>query len=84
MKKIEFEDGGYALIAETGHDLALLDEKGKVIERTKEVLIPAAGTLNTWVEVDEELPVVVNEDAEKAAKIAVLEAELAKLKGATQ
>lgn len=79
MQKTEFEDGGYALIAETGHDLALVDKKGKVIERTKEVLIPALGTLNTWVEVVEEPPVVVDEDKIKETRIAELKAELARL-----
>lgn len=80
MQKTEFEDGGYALIAETGHDLALLDKSGKVIERTKEVLIPAAGTLNTWVEVDELPPepeIVVDP---KQQEIVNLEARLAQLK----
>ena len=79
MQKTEFEDGGYSLIAETGNDLALLDKKGRVIERTKEVLIPAIGTLNTWVEVVEEPPVVVDEDKIKETRIAELKAELARL-----
>ena len=72
---------GYVLTADVGKDLIVLDKKGEVIARTKEVLIPTAGTLNTWVEVIEELPVIVDKDAEKAEKIAALEAELAKLKG---
>lgn len=81
MTKTDNPEGGYILTADAGRDLVVKDEAGNIITRTKEVLIPPAGTLNTWVEVVEELPVVVDEDAEKAAKIAALEAELAALKG---
>ena len=81
MKRTDNADGGYTLTADAGRDLAIKDEAGNIIARTKEVLIPAAGTLNTWVEVVEELPEPADEDAEKAEKIAALEVELAKLKG---
>ena len=81
MKKTDNPEGGYTLIADVGRDLIVKDENGDVIARTKEVQIPAAGTLNKWIEVVEELPVIIDEDAEKAEKIAALEAELAKLKG---
>lgn len=80
MKRTDNENGSYILTAEAGRDLAVKDESGNVIARTKEVLIPAAGTLNTWVEVPEEMPKPVDRDAEKAARIAALEAELAALK----
>lgn len=81
MKRANNADGGYTPTADAGRDLAVKDEAGNIITRTKDVLIPAAGTLNTWVEVIEELPEPVDENTEKAAKIAALEAELAKLKG---
>ncbi len=80
MKRTDNEDGSYILTAEAGRDLVVKDNSGNIVERTKEVIIPAAGTLNTWVEVVEELPEIVVEEAEKAEKIAALEAELAALK----
>ena len=80
MKRIDNADGSYILTADAEKDLAIKDDAGNIISRTKEVLIPAAGTLNTWGEVVEELPVVVDEDVDKRAKIAALEAEIAKLK----
>ena len=79
MLKTEFESGGHSLTADVGKDLVVLDKKGEVMARTKEVQIPAAGTLNTWVEVVEELPKPVNEDMIKEARIAKLKAELAQL-----
>lgn len=86
MKRTDKPDGGYILTADAGKDLVVMDGDGNVIARTKEVAIPAAGTLNTWVETAEELPVapeVSSEDADKAIRIAELEAELARLKGDT-
>lgn len=79
MLKTDFEYGGYSLAADVGHDLVVLDEKGEVIARTKEVQIPAVGTLNTWVEVLEEIPIPVVVDADREAWIAELKAELARL-----
>lgn len=78
MKRTDNEDG-YILIADAGLDLVVKDKSCKVIARAKEVFIPDAGTLNTWVEIVEELPESVDEEAEKAARIATLKAELAKL-----
>ena len=80
MNRTNNEDGSYILTARAGRDLAIKDESGNVVARTKEVLIPVAGTLNTWIEVVEELPGTVDEEAEKAARIVALEAELAALK----
>ena len=80
MTKTDNPDGGYILTADIGRDLVVKDENGEVIARTKEVLIPEAGTLNTWIEVVEMLPEPVDAEAVKAAKIAELEAELSALK----
>ena len=79
MKRIDNEDGSYVLTANTGMDIAILDESGNVIARAKEVFIPPAGTSNVWTEVAEEIPELVDSDPEKEAKIAFLKAELAKL-----
>ena len=79
MLKTEFESGGYSLTADVSKDLVVHDKKGEVIARTKEVQIPAAGTLNKWIEVVEELPKPANEDLIKEARIAKLKAELAQL-----
>lgn len=84
MKQTNNEDGSYILTADAGRDLVVKDENGEVIARTKEVAIPATGTLNTWIE-DLEIispDPVDTAETDKAAKIAELEAELAKLKGA--
>lgn len=82
MKRTDNEDGSYVLTADAGRDLVVKDENGEVVARTKEVTIPATGTLNTWVEDLEVLPPdpIDTVEAEKAEKIAALEAELAKLK----
>ena len=81
MIRTDDPDGGYTLTADLGRDLVVKDENGEVVARTKEVIIPAAGTLNTWVEDLEVIPPEpVDEAAEKAAKIAALEAEIAVLK----
>ena len=79
MKRTDNTDGSYVLTANAGMELAILDESGGVIARAKEVLIPAAGTLNVWTEVAEEIPESGDSDPEKEARIAVLKAELAKL-----
>jgi len=79
MTRTDYTDGGYVLTADAGMDLAVLDESGSAIARVKEVAIPAAGTLNTWTEVVEEPPVVVDEDKIKETRIAELKAELARL-----
>lgn len=79
MKRTDNMDGAYILTADTGMDLAILDESGGVIARAKEVVIPLAGTLNVWTEVAEEIPESADRDPEKEARIAVLKAELAKL-----
>ena len=79
MKRIDNEDGSYVLTANTGMDIAILDESGDVIARAKEVLIPPAGTLNVWTEVAEEIPESADSDPEKEARIAALKAELSML-----
>ena len=79
MKRTDNMDGAYILTADTGMDLAILDESGGVIARAKEVVIPPAGTLNVWTDVVEEIPQPSDSDPEKEARIAVLKAELAKL-----
>ena len=79
MTRNNHTDGGYVLTADAGHDLAVLDDSGSVIARAKEVVIPAAGTLNIWSEVVEEVPQPVEGDHQKYTKIAKLKAELAKL-----
>ena len=56
MKRIDNEDGSYVLAANTGMDIAILDESGNVIARAKEVFIPPAGTSNVWTEVAEDIP----------------------------
>lgn len=70
------------IVAFRGLNLTENHADGEIVSRTKEVIIPAAGTLNTWVEVDE-LPVETasDEDTAKAEKISELEAEIANLKG---
>ena len=81
MTRTDSFDGSYILTADAGRDLVVKDENGEVVARTKEVLIPSAGTLNTWVEDVEVIPPEpADDEAEKAAKIASLEAELAALK----
>lgn len=79
MKRTNDEGGSYILTADAGRDLALKDENSNIVARTKEMQIPAVGTLNTWVEVVEEPPVVVDEDKIKETRIAELKAELARL-----
>ena len=79
MTRKDNTDDGYVLTATAGYDLAVLDESGSIMARAKEVLIPAAGTLNVWTEVVEEVPQPVEGDPQKDTKIAELKAELAKL-----
>ena len=79
MKRTDNEDGGYILTVDNGMDLAVLDQSGNVLVRGKEVMIPPAGTLNTWVEIIEELPKPIEVDTEKEAWIAELKAELVRL-----
>ena len=79
MTRTDNKDGGFTLVAKGGMDLAVLDESSNVIARAKEVLIPAAGTLNAWMEVSEEVSQPTDSDPEKEARIAALKAELAKL-----
>ena len=69
MKRTDNTDGSYVLTADAGSDLAILDEKGSVIARAKEVLVPPAGTLNVWTEVAEEIPESADSDPEKEARI---------------
>ena len=52
MIKTDKPDGGYVLTADTGKDLVVMDGE-TVTVRVKEVIIPPAGTLNTWAEADE-------------------------------
>ena len=83
MVRIDLPDGGYTLAASPGLDLAVLAEDGTEQGRTKEVTIPAAGTLNAWREVPEITNPAPTEEDAKAARIAALEAELAALKEGT-
>ncbi|MEG1491963.1 MAG: hypothetical protein RR394_06900 [Oscillospiraceae bacterium] len=84
MKRTDNPDGGYVLTADAGRELAISGKDGSISARAKEVIIPAAGTLNTWIEVAEEIPkpadTAAQEDAAKSARIESLEAELAALR----
>lgn len=80
MQKQINEDGSYNLIATEGKDLVVIGNNNEVIDRTKEVYIPPAGTLNTWEEVDALPPepeVVIDP---KQQELAELEARIAQLK----
>ena len=71
MKRADKHDGGYVLTADVGKDLIVMDGE-TVAARAKEVIIPPAGTLNTWIEADE-LPPEPEKQDDNAAKIAELE-----------
>ena len=78
MIKTDKPDGGYVLTADVGKDLIVMDGE-TVTARTKEVVIPPAGTLNTWTEADE-LPPETEKQDDTAAKIAELERQIEELK----
>ena len=78
MIKTDKLDGGYVLTADVGKDLVVMDGE-TVTARTKEVIIPPAGTLNTWTEADE-LPPEPEKQDDNAAKIAELERQIEELK----
>jgi hypothetical protein len=81
MIRVELETGGYELIADKGKELIICDESGIEVARTKSVQIPAVGTLNNWVEVDEVVKIEPKTEVSVAERIAELERELAVLKG---
>ena len=78
MIKTDKLDGGYVLTADAGKDLVVMDGE-TVAARTKEVIIPPAGTLNTWIEADD-LPPEPEKQDDTAAKIAELERQIEELK----
>lgn len=78
MTKTDKPDGGYVLTADAGKDLVVTDGE-TVTVRAKEVIIPPAGTLNTWTEADE-LPPEPEKQDDNAAKIAELERQIEELK----
>lgn len=78
MTKTMNPDGSYILKANEGYDLAVTVESIEQA-RTKEVTIPAAGTLNEWVEVPEKLSEMEPVEETKEQKIEKLKVELAAL-----
>ena len=66
------------LTADADKDLVVMDGE-TVTVRTKEVIIPPAGTLNTWIEADD-LPPEPEKQDDNAAKIAELERQIEELK----
>ena len=78
MKRTDKPDGGYVLTADVGKDLVVMDGETETA-RAKEVIIPPAGTLNTWAEADE-LPPETEKQDDTAAKIAELERKIEELK----
>jgi hypothetical protein len=78
MTKTTNPDGSYVLKAGEGYDLTVTVD-GIEQARTKEVTIPASGTLNEWVEVPEKLPEPEPVEETKEQKIEKLKAELAAL-----
>jgi hypothetical protein len=82
MRKITNSDGSYILKAVEGYELTVTVE-GIEQARTKEVTIPAAGTLNEWVEVPEKLPEPEPVEETTAEKIARLKAEIESLESQT-
>lgn len=75
-------DGSYMLAAALGYDLAIVID-GKAQNRAKEVSIPAAGTLNDWVEVPELPPDPVPVEETTEERIARLRAEIEALEAQT-
>ena len=78
MTKQTHADGTYTLTAGEGYNLAVIVD-GVEQARTKVVEIPAAGTLNDWVEVPEPEP--AEETTEQ--RIARLRAEIEALESLT-
>ena len=78
MKRTDKPDGGYVLTADVGKDLVVMDGE-TVTARAKEVFVPPAGTLNTWIEADE-LPPEPEKQDDNSAKIAELERQIEELK----
>lgn len=78
MNKTMNPDGSYILKSSEGYDLTVTVD-GIEQARTKEVTIPAAGTLNEWVECPEKLPEPEPVEETKERRIERLKAELAEL-----
>lgn len=78
MKRTDKLDGGYMLTADVGKDLVVTDGE-TVTARAKDVIIPPAGTLNTWTEADE-LPPETEKQDDTAEKIAEPERQIEELK----
>lgn len=75
MTKTVNQDGSYMLAAAPGYDLAVVIDS-TVQDRAKAVEIPAAGTLNDWVEVPEKPPDPVPVEETTEERIARLRAEI--------
>lgn len=82
MTKTTNPDGSYVLKAGEGFALTVVVD-GIEQARTKEVVIPVAGTLNEWVEVLEKPPEPDPVEETKEQRIERLKAELAELESET-
>lgn len=82
MRTQQHEDGSSTLTAGDGYDLVVI-VGGEEQARAKVIEIPAAGTLNEWVEVPEKLPEAEPVEESKEQRIERLKAELAELESET-
>lgn len=82
MTKTTNHDGSYVLKSGEGYDLIVVVD-GIEQARTKEVVIPVAGTLNEWVEVLELPPDPVPVEETTEERIARLRAEIEALEAQT-